>query len=358
MSILRSEPVNTTGAYRASLRNKTILFMSISLFVLLATGMGFQDSQAPPPNRNPITSYLEALPAIETAYSQLRIRGVATIEQNIGEPDYRKTSNELELLRTRSGLMQSIETFEPPPSQEPSEGPSPTRLSVVSLNGDYGFVLNQKHGSRDFTLINFSPANQSIRTRTAIDIKGRLIDSLYRFTPTGSIRDVIISLERHAPSNSMPIEKDGKSMVKFEFPISDETLVKGLPLHLNSLTVSPSEGWALYEAVTTFGDPPKASMNTLTVEYEGEKNGIPLPKRIVDQRGTKTRHVFDVKEIDFDEPSKERFYLSHFGLPEPGGPTERGLWNRTYLLILGLALLALIAAIGSKWLGNRSATSV
>jgi len=357
MSIFRSEPANTTDAYRASLRKKTVLFMSISLFVLLATGLGFQDSQAPPRNRNPITSYLEALPAIETTYSQLRIRGVATVEQNIGEPDYRKTSNELELLRTRSGLMQSIETFEPT-SQEPSQDPSSTRLSVVSLNGDYGFMLNQKHGSSDFTLIKFSPAIQSTRTKNAIDIKGRLIDSLYRFTPTGSIRDVITSLERHAPSKSMPIEKDGKSLVKFEFPISDETIVKGLPLRLNSLTVSPSEDWALYEAVTTFGDPPNAMVNTLTVEYEGEKNGMPLPKRIVDQRGAKTKHVFDVKEIDFDELPKERFYLSHFGLPEPGGPTEQGSWNLAYLLILGLAFLALIAAIGSKWLGNRSATSV
>jgi len=357
MSTLHSESANAIGAYRAIPRNRTVLFIVIPLFGLLATGMGFQDAQAPPHEHNSIASYLEALPAIETAYSQFRIRGVATLEQNIGEPDYRKTSNELELLRTRSGLMQSIETFEPPP-QEPTEGSSPTRLSVVSLNGDYGFMLNQKHGSRDFTLSNFAPANQSIRIKNAIDIKGRLIVSLYAFTVTAGIRDVITSLERHAPSNSKPIERDGKSLVKFEFPISDETIVKGLPLHLNSLTVSPSEGWALYEAVTTFGDPPKASVNTLTVEYEGEKNGMPLPKRIVDQRGAKTKHVFDVKEIDFDELPKERFYLSHFGLPEPGGPTEQGSWNRAYLLILGLAFLALIAAIGSKWLGNRSAPSV
>jgi len=292
-----------------------------------------------------IDAYLDALPRIEARLARMSLSGRLTSERRFDDGSVEARSSGLEVVRRGPEWQQVVETFEPDraPSEAVAEVP---RRVVAGVNPEYGFMLEQKHEGGPYSLVRYEPGDRREAVAASIGMKARLLEGLHRMTLVESFGDVLRS--RRGTAGGVKVvrgERDGRTVVTFAFPAGEAPPAKGSVLEPVSITVAPSEGWALLEAVTAFRSGAARILNTLTVEYEGGRDGFPLPRKIVDRRGESSRFVLDVEHVDFDEPDRARFALASFGLPEPGdAPGAPAGPGGYYYGIAALVALAAAAA--------------
>ncbi len=146
------------------------------------------------------------------------------------------------------------------------------------------------------------------------------------------------------------------------------------------LLVSPEENWVVYQEEVRFtpaGD--VAKVHLLSVEYEGNLSGTPVPKRAqlkstlrIDNdkkemtlEGGRVLHDGDVASIDtfefdnisFDEVPDSEFTLPAFGLPDLGSPDQLVRRDYSFVWMFLVAFFALIIAVGLKYYASRTDAS-
>jgi len=143
------------------------------------------------------------------------------------------------------------------------------------------------------------------------------------------------------------VEGEGSECVRVEFSydVGDPNGVFGKRISNGFLVSDPQRNWAL----TKYGGSVYTLINKSTfkteavLEYSDNRSGFPIPSRSIqqntwpDNRGTVLESELTAKNVT-NKVSKEEFYLSYYGLPEPKfGSSWYGNW--VWFLMAGIGAI-------------------
>ena len=141
------------------------------------------------------------------------------------------------------------------------------------------------------------------------------------------------------------VEGDGSKCVRVEFgyDVGDPNGVFGKRISNGFLVSDPQRNWALTNyGGTVYSNINKSTFKTEAVlEYPDDRSSFPIPSRRTqhktwpDDKGTVLEKELTSKNVT-NKVSKEEFYLSYYGLPEPKfGRRWYGNWVWILLLMIG-----------------------
>lgn len=147
------------------------------------------------------------------------------------------------------------------------------------------------------------------------------------------------------------VESDGsRDLLKIDFEFRPG---EGFPIVPAWILVDPAQGWAMQRYEGLFGSK-RDRPRTGAVEYGPPVGGRPVAKRFT-YNSASGNDIYEVERISFDVRLDERdFTLSEFGLPEVGEPPVAERSVPMNMMLVGLGLLAVVAAIVLRYLARRS----
>lgn len=191
---------------------------------------------------------------------------------------------------------------------DPSEN-----VKVVCVNGERAFELKKTRGDKDFSITSLDDV--AATTTALVHLLDLYLDAPARMELLSL--DKILEMANPSIQSTRNYELNGENLleVNFTYFTRDRT-----NQYLCSIVVAPERSWALheYEYKTAEG----IGVFKGTVEYEGEANGVPTPRRVVNTTWDSVRNkllemdVFEFEDIQFTAPPDSDFTLAAFGLPE------------------------------------------
>ncbi|MDR1492489.1 MAG: hypothetical protein LBT05_07195 [Planctomycetaceae bacterium] len=132
-----------------------------------------------------------------------------------------------------------------------------------------------------------------------------------------------------------------------------------------SLVFNPKNFWLVNECdvnveflLISLKNPGKKIFNKYSIHTYFEYNdidGYPFPRKSITIYNSSTRppvkQIVEYTSIKRSMPSKEIFYMSHYGFPEPSNPMQRGDVIRIILMVAGLIMI--LIGLYMKFLAKR-----
>jgi len=234
------------------------------------------------------------------------------------------------------------------------------RIVVTAKNGKYAFGVSKEKNAESYVLgyLEKTGGSQSERIKAEEHDARELLYSSWDIEGFPLLD--WISRENFKILDTKEIIRNGRKAIRLDFEhIVDDIRRDNLSLGEAYVICDPAFRWAIieYSAVYRNKEGEGVSRNTTTIEYRGLKGNLPIP--------TKSRTVTELLKVSNKENvittskreilegtvTKEEFYLSHYGLPEPD-------FDEPFLSTWMKYLLAGLVCLGiAYWVKRRRAVA-
>ncbi len=223
--------------------------------------------------------------------------------------------------------------------------------SVLGMNDRYAFHIQRASAIQQYSLAFLEPLGgnrlEDQRTRQACH-DARVLPLCTWFVASLTVADLVKSpyFEIMKLSTVPRDPSNGQELVRIEFDhLFDDPSTRSMEWMSEAYMIcDPSKSWALTEYCVTLED---SSTYHATLEFGELVDGFPVPKkmtRVITAEDVSTRQAVATFELISDDVSKEEFYLSHYGLPEPTFQRSwLGMW--VWYLVAGVVCLVVSAVI-------------
>jgi hypothetical protein len=239
-------------------------------------------------------------------------------------------------------------------------------LKVVAFNPRYAFALKRKTPSSPWIVTELVDLRTNSLPSSIQKTFERIDNEILELVRLD--KDPLAELARKPEFQVVRCKKvlqAGEEFVQvdFEYPPTVEERDSGV--HRGTLVLDPQRFWCLrsYEVRYPRSDGSPGTVKYRVLELGGREEGLPVPKRALEQReflskdGTRGKTEIWVEcnlDVPRTLPPDEEFTLSAFGLPEPLGVT----WSKPTPWYLWLSLAGALCLGGSGvfyWLKRRAA---
>jgi hypothetical protein len=234
---------------------------------------------------------------------------------------------------------------------------------VDVINPDYAFSLKRKNAQSKWELKNMNDAPKEAREHqqfthgllptSELAFGGLFLDSGWIDKLLLSDSFEVLSIQ---PKQSENIEIKFRSQHNMD---KDNKIIGG------SLVFNPKNCWLVDECdvnveflLISPKNPEKKIFNKYSIRTHFEYNnidGYPFPKKITTIYNSSTRppikQIVEYTSIKRSMPSKDIFYMSHYGFPEPSHPMRRGDVIRIILITVGTIMI--LVSLFMRFLAKR-----
>lgn len=219
---------------------------------------------------------------------------------------------------------------------------------VYCVTSNASFLLRRKSSSAPYSIASLGNANYIGK------IVGGLLER-YLFAPF-SVSGVPVSEMFSDPTFRITkvteVQKDQFCLLKIDYSYKS----KEHDLGPGWILVSPQQGWVMRAYECEFSDRKPGRRLSCTIEYDGEKGEIPIPRRVVETYHIENerRNSYEFKTISFNSVDPDEFTLSYFGVPDITKVGKDWSVANTAYYFFGLAATFLAISLYLRRLANRS----